>query len=153
MKTNFSFQSAIIAGIIATVTMTAFTFMAPLMGIEMNIPKMLAGTMGAPVIIGWLAHFMIGIILAVIYSAIFLPSVRKEANFKNGAVYGLFPWLLAQIMVMPMMIVLSGGSFASGLFSGSIIMAMASLAGHLLYGAVLGAIYNPKTVTVTAAVL
>jgi hypothetical protein len=56
-------------------------------------------------------------------------------------------------MVMPMMIVLSGGSFASGLFSGSIIMAMASLAGHLLYGAVLGAIYNPKTVTVTAAVL
>jgi uncharacterized membrane protein YagU involved in acid resistance len=146
MKTTFSYQSALIAGVIATAAMTAFTYMAPLMGFEMNIPGMLAGTMGAPIIIGWLAHFMIGIILALIYAAIFLPLTKKDASLKSGAIYGIFPWLLAQLMVMPMMMVMNGASFTSGLFSGSIMMAMASLVGHLLYGAVLGGIYGTKKV-------
>jgi uncharacterized membrane protein YagU involved in acid resistance len=140
----------LIAGVIATAAMTAFTYMAPLMGFEMKIPKMLAGTMGTPIIIGWLAHFMIGIILSFIYAAIFLPATKKTANYKNGAIYGIFPWLLAQIMVMPMMMVLNGGSFISGLFSGSIMMAMASLIGHLLYGAILGLIYKPQIIIKSA---
>jgi len=64
--------------------------------------------------------------------------------------YGIFPWLLAQIVVMPMMMVMGGGSYISGLFSGSIMMAMASLAGHLIYGAFLGIICKPQINTVNA---
>lgn len=146
MKSQFSIQSALGAGLAATAAMTAFTFMAPLMGFEMNIPKMLAGTMDAPIIVGWAAHFMVGIVLAVFYAAIFLPKSNKEANFKSGALFGIAPWLLAQLMVMPMMSIMSGGGFVSGLFSGSILVAMASLIGHLLYGAVLGALYKPQSV-------
>lgn len=142
MKIRFSMQSALIAGVIATAAMTAFTLMAPLMGFEMDIPKMLAATMGAPNIVGWIAHLMIGIILAFIYASIFLAVTNTEANFISGAVYGIFPWLVAQLMVMPMMNVINDGSYISGLFSGSIMIAMASLMGHLLYGAVLGAIYK-----------
>ncbi|MDO8549623.1 MAG: hypothetical protein Q7S39_05670 [Ignavibacteria bacterium] len=151
MKTQFSFQSTLIAGVIATAVMTAFTYMAPLMGFEMNIPKMLAGTMGTSIIVGWLAHFMIGTILAFIYAGIFLPVTKQEANYRSGAVYGIFPWLLAQLMVMPMMMVINGGSYISGLFSGSIMAAMASLVGHLIYGAILGGIYKPQTVSEKAA--
>lgn len=145
METRFSMQSALIAGLVATAAMTAFTFMAPLMGFEMNIPKILAGTMGAPIIVGWIAHFMVGLVLAVVYASIFLSSIKNKATFKNGALYGIFPWLLAQLMVMPMMNLMKGESFTAGLFSGSLMIAMASLVGHLIYGAVLGAIYKVVT--------
>ena len=145
MKTQFSIQSALVAGLAATAAMTAFTFMAPLMGFEMNIPQMLAGTMGAPIIVGWLVHFMVGLVLAILYAAVVLPGLNKEANLKSGALFGIAPWLLAQLMVMPMMGLMSGGNFVSGLFSGSVLIAMASLMGHLLYGTVLGFLYNPHT--------
>ena len=150
MKSKFSLSSAILAGIAATVAMTAFTFMAPLMGFEMNIPKMLARTMGAPIIVGWMAHLMIGEILAINFAAVFLNKAKKSATIFSGAIYGLIPWLAAQIMVMPMMSVLAGGSYASGLFSGSVIIAAASLMGHLIYGAVLGGIYTPEYAGVKA---
>lgn len=146
MKTQFSIKSALIGGLVATAAMTAFTYMAPLMGFEMNIPKMLAGTMGAPIIVGWAAHIMVGVVLAILYATVFLPGLNKEANLKSGALFGIAPWLLAQLMVMPMMSLMSGGSFTSGLFSGSILVAMASLIGHLFYGTVLGALYKPQSV-------
>lgn len=145
MKTKLSIKSIFIAGIIATAAMTLFTYMAPLMGFEMNIPKMLAGAMGAPIIVGWFAHFMIGVILAFNYATVFLSFTNREPGIKTGALFGILPWLLAQIMVMPMMSVMSGGSYSAGLFSGSFVMAMASLVGHLIYGAVLGWIYKSQT--------
>lgn len=150
MKNRISLKSALVAGFIATVAMTLFTYMAPLMGFEMNIPKMLAGTMGAPIIVGWVAHFMIGEILAINFVLIFLNKLNKTAGIKTGALFGLIPWFAAQIMVMPMMSILAGGSYISGLFSGSIMIAMASLVGHLIYGAVLGALYKPQEVTARA---
>lgn len=146
MKTQFSIKSALIAGLIATAAMTMFTFMAPLMGFEMNIPKMLANTMGAPIIIGWIAHFMVGEILAINFAAVYLRTTNKTSDFKSGALFGLIPWFIAQVMVMPMMSVMSGGSYSAGLFSGSLMIAMASLVGHLIYGAILGGIYKPQLV-------
>jgi uncharacterized membrane protein YagU involved in acid resistance len=120
-----------------------FTLMAPLMGFEMNIPAMLSGTMGTPIIVGWLAHFMIGTILAISYGAIYLPFTKHIAGIKSGAIFSIIPWLMAQIIVMPMMTIMNGGSDGAGFFSGSIILAVASLMGHLLYGIVLGFIYKP----------
>lgn len=146
MFSNFSIKSALIAGIVATAAMTVFTFMAPLMGIEMNIPAMLAGTMGAPIFVGWIAHFMIGTILGVNYAVIFLPNTKQLAGIKSGMLFSLIPWLMAQIMVMPMMSLMNGGTYSSGLFSGSVMIAMASLIGHLIFGVVLGLMYKPALV-------
>lgn len=143
MANNFSITSAIKAGIIATAAMTMFTLMAPLMGFDMNIPAMLSGTMGAPIIVGWLAHFMIGTILAIGYGAIYLPNAKKITGIKSGAIFSIIPWLMAQIIVMPMMMIINGGTYGAGFFSGSILIAGASLMGHLLYGVVLGLIYRP----------
>lgn len=50
---------------------------------------------------------------------------------------------MAQIMVMPMMGML--------LFSGSAVMAMGSLIGHLIYGAVVGGVYGPVPTQAGAA--
>jgi uncharacterized membrane protein YagU involved in acid resistance len=144
MKTQLSIKSALVAGFAGTIAMTAFTFMAPLMGFEMDIPKMLAGTMGAPIIVGWLAHFMVGEILAINFATLFLSKTNKVSDTKSGALFGIIPWLVAQIMVMPMMTIMAGGGFLAGLFSGSPMIAMASLVGHLIYGAILGTLYRPQ---------
>lgn len=152
MKTQLSIKSALTAGLVATAAMTAFTFMAPLMGFEMNIPEMLATTMGAPIIVGWIAHFMIGEILAINFAVIFLKKTNKVADLKSGALFGLIPWFIAQIMVMPMMSVMAGNGYTAGLFSGSAMIAMASLVGHLIYGAILGGLYKPQTLNSSATV-
>jgi hypothetical protein len=54
---------------------------------------------------------------------------------------------MAQIIIMPMMSVMNGGGFINGLFSGSIILAIASLMGHFVFGAVLGALYKTDAIT------
>jgi uncharacterized membrane protein YagU involved in acid resistance len=141
---KLSLSRAISAGILGTLAMTVLTFIAPMMGMpEMNIPKMLAGTMGLPNITGWLAHFMIGILLAIFYAAFFY-NVLPGVNVVKGMVYSIFPWLMAQLLVMPMTGTLNGMPFTSGLFSGSFIMAAGSLMGHLIYGLVIGALYHEK---------
>jgi hypothetical protein len=146
MKTKFSLSSAALAGLIATTAMTLITFMAPLMGIEMNIPLMLASTFGAPIIIGWIMHFMIGTILAINFAAIFLPKFGKSNPALSGTLFSIIPWLMAQVVVMPMMVLMNGGSYINGFFSGSIALAFASLIGHIVYGLVLGYFYKPAPI-------
>ena len=131
---RIDFTRAAIAGIVGTVVMTVMgLFVAPMMGIPpMNPADMLAGAMGGMAALGWGAHLMIGIVLAVGYAAVgaALPGPAPV----RGALYGIAPFLLAQIMVMPMM--------GMPVFSGSTPMAMGSLLGHLVYGGVVGAVYG-----------
>ena len=144
MNTQFSFTKALVAGVIATVVMTLFTFMGGMMGIKMNIPEMLGSMFGGSLLIGWAMHFMIGIVLAINYGLIFYSKINVNPLWLRGALFGILPWIMAQIVVMPMMSAMNGMPFTAGLFSGSLIMAMASLVGHLVYGAVLGGIYKPE---------
>lgn len=53
----------------------------------------------------------------------------------RGTTWGVALWLLAQVVVMPMM---GGGLFSSAM--GGMMAAVASLIGHLLYGSLLGGI-------------
>lgn len=130
---------AILAGVVGTAVMTAVgLWVAPVMGMpRMNPAEMLAGAMGGSLVLGWIAHFMIGTILAVIYA--FVAPALPGAPAPRGALYGIAPWLVAQVAVMPMM--------GMPVFSGSLVLALGSLVGHLVYGAVIGAVYGqPATV-------
>lgn len=132
----------ITAGIVATLAMTFVgLYVAPIMGMPaMNPANMLASQMGGVVALGWAAHLMIGIVLAIIYSTAAASRLPGSAVVR-GALYSLAPWLLAQLVVMPMM--------GMGLFSSSAVMAGGSLIGHLMYGAVLGGIVG-ETASATA---
>lgn len=134
---------AAIAGMIGTGVMTVVgLWMAPLMGLPpMNPAVMLAGAMGGNLALGWAAHFMIGVTLATGYALI--GTRLPGPGFARGAVFGVAPFLMAQIIVMPLM----GMPF----FSGSVAMAMGSLVGHLVYGAVVGGIYGEVTEVQPAA--
>ncbi|HEY5545142.1 MAG TPA: DUF6789 family protein [Gemmatimonadaceae bacterium] len=132
MRINFG--KAVLAGIIGTLVMTAVgLWVAPMMGIpRMNPADMLAGQMGGNIVLGWVGHLMIGTILALIYAGV---SSRLAGPFVlRGAIFGLAPYLMAQLLVMPMM--------GMPVFSGSLPMAVGSLIGHLVYGAVVGAVYG-----------
>lgn len=120
------------AGLLGTLVMTGVgLYAAPLMGMPaMNPADMLAGKMGGVPLLGWVGHLSIGIILAIVYSMFFLRRLPGPPLFR-GAVFSLIPWVMAQVIVMPMM--------GMPLFSGDVVMAGGSLLGHLAYGAVLGA--------------
>jgi hypothetical protein len=131
---NINIGRAVLAGAIGTAVMTAVgLWVASVMGPPpMNPAVMLAGAMGGSLALGWLAHFMIGITLAAGYALV--GSRLPGPGFLRGALYGIAPFLMAQIVVIPMM----GMPF----FSGSTAMAMGSLVGHLVYGGVVGSFYG-----------
>lgn len=125
---------AILGGLAGTLVMTAVgLWVAPMMGIpRMNPADMLAGAMGGNALLGWVGHFMIGTVLAIIYALVASripgpPAVR-------GALFGLAPWLMAMLVVMPMM--------GMPAFGGAAATAIGSLIGHLVYGSILGAVYG-----------
>ncbi len=125
---------AIVGGVVATAAMTLLMLISPAMGLPpMNVGAMLASVMGGSLFLGWMAHFVIGTVLAFIYATIFATRLPGP-GFVRGALYGLLPWLLAQLVVSPMM--------GAGLFGGSFAAGFASLLGHLVYGAALGGIYG-----------
>ena len=132
MKMNFARATA--GGVVGTVVMTVIgMFVSPMMGMPaMNPAEMLAGPMGGSMMMGWVGHFMIGMVLAVTYGAV--ASSLPGAPPMRGALFAIAPWLMAQVAVMPMM--------GMPLFSGSAQMAMGSLVGHVMYGAAVGAIYG-----------
>jgi len=144
------FGAGVVAGLVATLVMTILLYLAPLMGLpEMNIPGMLGTMFASPgtgaTVLG--LHFMMGAILALIYAYGF-QAVPLGTPWLRGALYGVLPYLVAMIVVMPMLgsvhpLVKSGMMPAPGFFMVNLggMAAVGSLIGHLVYGAVLGALY------------
>lgn len=137
---NDGILKALIGGVAGTLVMTLVgLYGAPMMGIPaMNPADMLAGQMGGSLVAGWVGHLMIGMMLAVGYTVVFAARIPGPP-VARGAIFSLIPWLMAQVMVMPMM--------GMPLFSGDARMAMGSLIGHLVYGAILGAVVGEVAAT------
>jgi uncharacterized membrane protein YagU involved in acid resistance len=131
---SIQWKKGVVAGVVGTTIMTVVgLWIAPLMGIPaMNPAQMLAGAMGGVLALGWGAHFLIGTVLALTYAAV--AGKLPGPPLARGALYGIAPWLFAQIVVLPMM--------GMPLFSGAVVVAMGSLLGHMVYGAVVGRIYG-----------
>ena len=136
---NTKIKQALIGGIAATAVMTMIMLIAPVMGMpDMKIGNMIAGFMGMPVWIGWAMHLMIGIVWAMVY--VFLVRDKLSISYAlRGMLFALLPWVLMQLMVMPMM--------GTGIFSSNapdaLKIVMGTLMGHLVYGLVLGQTTKP----------
>lgn len=130
-----SITRTVAAGLLGALVMTAVgVSVAPMMGLPpMNPASMLGAKMGS-MVLGWMGHLMIGVVLAFIYTTLVLPRLPGPL-IARGALFSVAPWLMAQLMVMPMM--------GMGLFSGSVALAGGSLVGHLMYGVVLGGVAGP----------
>jgi uncharacterized membrane protein YagU involved in acid resistance len=130
---KIDYQKAVIAGVVGTLLMTLMgLYVAPLMDLPaMNPAKMLAGKMGDVIALGWIAHFMIGVVLVAGYA--FVAKYLWGDGWLRGATYSLAPWAVSQFIMMPMM--------GMPLFANKTELAVGSLIGHLVYGIAVGLIY------------
>lgn len=128
---NTKISRSILAGIIGTATMSLVMFVAPMMGMpKMSAPEMLAGMMGMPVIIGWVSHFMIGIIFAFMYTYLFAPKIKISNIILKGTVFGFIVFIFAQIVMAIM-----GAMSPMPAMEGSMLLTMiGSVMGHIVYG-------------------
>lgn len=138
MNTN----RAIGAGLVATGTMTALLLIEPSIGLpQIAIGQLLSTSLGLTTAllpsgpaVGWILHFLIGSVLGLIYASVFAHRLPGRP-IPRGMLYGVLVFILAQLVFMP----LAGGGFFSG---GDMQMLVGSLFGHLLFGAVVGWIYD-----------
>jgi hypothetical protein len=130
-------SGVLLGGLIGTFGMTVMVyFAAPGFAGE---PVDLAGTLAAVAGVGWVGgmilHFVLGaLVLPIVYALAAYDRLRGYP-WVRGVKFGLGLWLLAETILMPMV---GAGAFHAG--HGAGMAAFASLAGHLLYGGLLGGI-------------
>ena len=125
------------AGLGATAVMTMMMYASPMMGMpKMDIAGMISGMLKMPWAIGMMIHLMMGVVLFPFTYATVLVGILPGPGALRGAIWGLILFILAQIMVMPM----AGMGIFSSASPQQILMVIGSLMGHLVYGAILGAI-------------
>lgn len=144
------FGRALSAGFIAWIAFNLVMAMAPLMGVDMNVPAMLGGMFGMnSLAMGWVLHLMIGLILGLIY-AYGLASHLPGAPWVRGLLYGILPWLAMMVVVAPMLPLVSPSmsKMPPGFFLANMgmIAPVGGLIAHLVFGAVLGAMYGAADV-------
>lgn len=133
---------AIGAGLVATGTMTALLLIEPSIGLpQIAIGQLLSTSLGLTTAllpsgpaVGWILHFLIGSLLGLIYAGAFAHRL-PGGPITRGMLYGILVFILAQVVFMP----LAGGGFFSG---GDTQMLTGSLFGHLVFGAIIGWIYD-----------
>lgn len=129
-----------LAGLAATVVLSALMVMKAMMGImpALDLPRMIAGMMGAPnaPLLGWIVHFMIGVVGYGIAIVIFGNSATGAGNVMRGIAIGVVGWLIMMLMLMPMV-----GAGFFGLNMG-VMAPMMTLILHIIFGAVLGWVYG-----------
>lgn len=127
----------ILAGLGATTVMTMMMYASPMMGMpKMDIAGMISGMMKMPWLVGMMIHLMMGVVLFPFIYATVLVGKLPGPGFLKGTIWGLILFILAQTMVMPM----AGMGIFSSASPQQMLMVIGSLMGHVVYGAILGAI-------------
>ncbi len=126
---------AVLGGFVGTVAITLMMyFVAPIMvGTKMDIAQMLGSLLGDSWWAGLGMHFLNGTLVFPLIYAFVLFGVLPGGPALKGITWGVILWLLAQVVVMPMM---GAGFFSAN--AGGLMVAMGSLLGHLVYGWLLG---------------
>lgn len=136
MQSHPTLSRAILGGVAGTAVMTVMMYLVgPTMGLHMDIAAMLGSVLGGSWAAGMMMHAVNGaLIFPAVYAYALYDRVPGSPVIK-GTVWGVGLWLVAQVMVMPMM---GAGLFSSN--AGGVMAAMGSLAGHVMYGSVLGVV-------------
>lgn len=114
-----------------------FGVMMGMMGMLLTIGAM-AGS-ESPVV-GFLAHLIISAMIGVGFVAAATMLGREQtAGVGAGLAYGVVWWILGPLTLMPLFM---GMGFGVNWSVSAASAAMPSLVGHLVFGAVLGAIYH-----------
>jgi hypothetical protein len=125
---------AFIGGFAGTLVFTLMgMFVAPnVIGQPMDVAALVAPMLGGSHTLGVIAHFVIGTIAFPIAYLLFGADNLPGPGWLRGALFLIPVYLVAMIVVMPIL--------GQGLFFGGGPKAIVALAGHLVFGLVMGAI-------------
>ncbi|GAA0245066.1 histidine kinase [Haladaptatus pallidirubidus] len=135
-----AWQSGVLSGLIAGAVMGVMLTMQMRPVIEHAIPSLWGLDGGAA---GWTIHMINSAIFGVLFAAmVSLTGLRSSADSvgKSAAIgvgYGVLVWVVAAVIVMPIWLQAVGFPMAPSLPN----VSMQSLIGHVVFGAVLGALY------------
>ena len=141
---------AIVAGVVGTIVMSMIMVMAPKMGMpKMAIWEMLGSMFNknGNNVLGWVIHFMMGVIFAIIYAALWAAGIGS-ATLLSGVIFGVVHFLIAGLMMggMPMMHagIKAGTVKAPGvlMLNSGVMGLMGGLIGHVIYGLVVALVYG-----------
>lgn len=126
------------AGLAATIVLSMIMVAKGMMGLmpELNVIAMLSSMMKSAPIVGWIVHFMIGMLawgLGFVAVSRYLPG---KTDLIRGISFGVAAWAMMMLVIMPM----AGAGFF-GLKMGMMAPVM-TLMLHVIYGAVLGYAYG-----------
>lgn len=141
MKPNIG--RAIAGGFVGTLILTLMMrFVAPMMGVRMDIVAKLGEMTHTGMAGGILVHFLNG---TVIFPLIYLYLLHQRlpgAPWQRGLLWGVILWLGLELVMMPIM---GGGMLSADM--GGMKAVMAALMGHSIYGAIFGAIAGTPATT------
>jgi len=141
VKVKPKIGNALLGGFAGTAVMTLMLYMvAPLVGVRMDIAGSLGQMLGGSWTLGLVMHFINGSVIFSLIYALLLYRTLPGGPVAKGIAWGVALWLIAQLMVVPMM---GGGIFSSKM--GGMMAAVGSLVYHVIFGALLGWIAGPKT--------
>jgi hypothetical protein len=131
-------SKVIIAGLSATVAMTIFMLIAPLIHLpEMNWGTLLGAMFGHITALGWVLHFLIGIFFAFLYALIFnhwLPVINDVAR---GMVYGIILFVFTEIVFTSISL---GGFYTWDMKEAMWLSVFGNMLACFVYGTVLGGV-------------
>ena len=142
--------AVVVAGLAGTISISMVMAMAPKMGMpKMDIVAMLSTMFGKPnLMMGWIMHFMMGIIFALIYAFLWSNGI-VGSNWIGGLIFGAVHWLVVGMVMgmIPMMHtgIKSGDVQAPGMWmtnNGGMMAFVGGLIGHMVFGLVVALIYN-----------
>ena len=139
-ETAFAWKPGAIGGFLAGVVMGVMLTMQMTPVIEMAIPAMY-GTSGLAA--GWVAHLLHSTVLGIVFAFLLnTAGWRDRASEYLGGIglgvgYGVVLWVVLAAIVMPIWLSAVGFPGAPGLPNFN----PTSLVGHVVYGAVLGAVF------------
>jgi hypothetical protein len=130
--------AGIIAGLIATAILSLLMLLKGVMGLmpDLDVIGMIDGMMGAGLAMGWGAHFVIAALYGLVFAFVF-GNIETSSAVTRGIVLGLAGWLFMMVVLLPMA---GGGLFGAAMPSGMMVP-VATLMLHAIFGAALGASY------------
>lgn len=145
--------ASIVAGLVAGLVFGTMMhmMMAPTpAGGRMPMIAMVGQILGSPsVAVGWLYHLFNSAVIGGLFGWLIGPRVRGYGSGLGwGAMYGFAWWILGGLLLMPVM--LGMPAFAPLMMPEMQMVAIGSLAGHLIYGLILGGLFValPRTIPV-----
>ena len=137
-----SYQKIFVAAFCATLAMTGFMLIAPVVGLpRMDMGSILGEMFNGNKLVGWILHFVLGIIFAIPYVLMFNHWIPVEHKIARGAIYGILVFVLSEIIITAVNI---SGHLKWDEKESIALMVFGNSIACMIYGAVLGAFFERK---------